>query len=125
MQIFIVFNTRSEQDRTLFKRLIARCQDLHINLKFTDEKLRSGKEKFTVLDIPKTTLEKTPCRQMCLSTISILPFGYEYRAQHPKKQLLTIKRFMGNFYQLVIEQNKMLLNELYSIERDIWGLLVH
>ena len=42
MQIFIVFNTRSEQDRTLFKRLIARCQDLHINLQFTDPKLRQG-----------------------------------------------------------------------------------
>jgi hypothetical protein len=125
MQIFIIFNTRSEQDRTLFKRLIARCQDLHINLKFTDPKLRQGKEKFTVLDIPKTTLEKTPCRQMCLSTISILPFGYGYRAQHPKKQLLTIKRFMGHFDQLVIEQNTMLLNELYSLERDIGELLLH
>ncbi len=124
MQIFIIFNTRSEQDRTLFKRLIARCQALDIKLKFTDSKLRAGKEKFTVLDIPKTTLEKTPYRLMCLSTMSNLPFGYGYRAEHPQKQLLTIKRFMGHFDQLVIEQNQWLLDELYYLERDICGLLL-
>ncbi len=124
MQIFIIFNTRSEQDRTLFKRLIARCQELEIKLKFTDPKLRAGKEKFTVLDIPKTTLEKTPYRQMCLSTMSNLPFGYGYRAEHPQKQLLTIKRFMGHFDQLVIDQNQWLLDELYYLERDICGLLL-
>jgi len=125
MQIFIIFNTRSEQDRTLFKRLIARCQELNIKLKFTDPKLRQGKEKFTVLNIPMTTLEKTPTRQMCLSTISNLPFGYGYRAEHPQKSLLTIKRFMSHFDNLVIEQNQMLLDELYYLERDICGLLLH
>ena len=124
MQIIIIFNTRSEQDRTLFKRLIKRCQELDIKLKFTDPKLRQGKEKFTVLDIPTTTLEKTPTRQMCLSTISNLPFGYGYRAEHPQKRLLTIKRFMGHFDKLVIEQNQWLLDELYYLERDICGLLL-
>ncbi len=125
MQIFIIFNTRSEQDRTLFKRLIARCQGLDIKLKFTDPKLRQGKEKFTVLDIPKTTMEKTPSHEMCLSTISNLPFGYGYRAEHPQKRLLTIKRFMGHFDKLVIEQDQLLLDELYYLERDICGLLLN
>ena len=124
MQIFIILNTRSEQDRTLFKGLIKRCQELDIKLKFTDPKLRQGKEKFTVLDIPATTFEKTPTRQMCLSTISNLPFGYGYRAEHPQKRLLTIKRFMGHFDKLVIEQNQWLLDELYYLERDICGLLL-
>lgn len=124
MQIFIIFNTRSEQDRTLYKRLIARCQELDIKLKFTDPKLRQGKEKFTILDIPKTTMKKTPSHLMCLSTISDLPFRYGYRAEHPHKSLLSIKRFMSHFDKLAIEQNQWLLDELYSLERDICGLLL-
>jgi hypothetical protein len=70
-------------------------------------------------------MEKTPSRQMCLSTISNLPFGYGYRLEHPKKQLLTIKRFMSHFDNLVIEQNQRVLDELYYFERDICGLLIH
>jgi hypothetical protein len=130
MQIFIVlksYNTYDRlNDRRLFEQLLKKCKELGINTMWSDHHLKTGGEKFVIVDIPgKTENNKIPPSEISLFTDDKLMVGYMFISHNPKKRHLTLKRFMDHFDELVIDQDQSLLDELYSLEYEIYGLLLH
>jgi hypothetical protein len=78
-----------------------------------------------MLEIPESQDQKVKFDKMSLVMMSNLLAGYVYRMHHPMKRHLSLRVFIDYFNELVIDQNKTLLNKLYGLEDDISSLVVH
>jgi hypothetical protein len=126
MQIYLVFRTYSSYDQFLFKQLVNRLFKLGVKIESgNDLTLREGKEKYAMLEIPESQDQKVKFDKMSLIMMSNLLAGYVYRMHHPMKRHLSLRVFIDYFNELVIDQNKTLLNKLYAFEDDISSLVVH
>jgi hypothetical protein len=87
--------------------------------------LKTGNEKFAIITIPEGKRERTPLHQIKMWTSGMLMTGYRFRSHHPTKRHLTLKTVMENFDPLVIQQDKKLLEELYLMEYELYGSVLH
>jgi hypothetical protein len=125
MQIYLVFRTYSSYDQFLFKQLVNRLFKLGVKIESgNDLTFREGKEKYAMLEIPESHDQKVKFDKMSLIMMSNLLAGYVYRMRHPMKRHLNIRTFTDYFNELVIDQNRNLLNKLYALENDISSLFI-
>jgi hypothetical protein len=129
MQIYInLKNYNKDQqkyDRDYFVQLVTRCESLGIDIKWSRQHLKTGNEKFAIITIPEGKSEITPLHQIKMWTSEMLMPGCSFRSHHPTKRYITLKTMIENFDALVLQQDKKLPEELYSMEHELYGIVLH
>ena len=129
MQIYIILNNynkdQQKYDRDYFVQLVTRCESLGIDITWSRQHLKTGNEKFAMITIPEGKMKRTPFHQIKLWTSGMLMPGYRFRSHHPTKRHLTLKTMIENFDAIVIQQDKKILEELYSMEYELYGIVLH
>ena len=129
MQIYIILNNykkdQQKYDRDYFVQLVTRCESLGIDITWSRQHLKTGNEKFAMITIPEGNSQRTPLHHIKLWTSGMLMPGYRFRSHYPRKRHLTLKTMMENFDALVVQQDKQLLEDLYSMEYELYGVVLH
>ena len=129
MQIYIILkNYHKDQqkfDRDYYIQLLIKCESLGIDMTWSRHHLKTGRERFAIINIPDVEGGRTPFNKIKMFTSDMLMTGYRFVSHHPTKRHLTLKTIIEHFDALVIQQNKELLNELYSMEYELYQRVLH
>ena len=129
MQIYIILkNYHKDQqkfDRDYYIQLVIKCESLGIDMTWSRHHLKTGRERFAIINIPDVEGGRTPLHKINMFTSDMLMTGYRFVSHHPTKRHLTLKTIIEHFDALVIQQNKALLNELYSMEYELYQRVLH
>lgn len=129
MQIYVILkNYNKDQqkfDRDYYIQFVIKCETLGIDISWSRDHLKTGRERFAIIDIPEVETGKAPLSKIKMFTSDMLMTGYMFVSHHPTKRHLTLKTMMDHFDALVIQQNKALLLELYSMEYELYQRVLH
>jgi len=129
MQIFIILKNYIKEyqkfDRDYYIKLMNTCESVGIDITWSRHHLITGRERFAIINIPEVEGERTPLHKVKMWTSDMLMTGYMFRSHHPTKRHLTLKTMIEHFDALVIQQDKKLLHELYSMEYELYGIVLH
>jgi hypothetical protein len=129
MQMFIVLKSsrfyESVNQYDHYRQILNRFKELGIDDSKVVEVSKMSQSRFLVVEFPFQPTKKTPIKEIKIHTSDQLMIGYRFISDKPKRRHLTLKTFLDHFDRLIIEQNFVLLRELYSMEYDLWDVELH
>jgi hypothetical protein len=129
MKMFIVLKSYRYFEKLngwhYYKQIIYRLKELGIEVSKLEDLSNINQALFLVVNFPLGPDNKTPLKQITVWTSSQLMLGYCFISNYPNKRHLTLKTFLDNFDRLVIQQDHVLLHDLYSMEYELGDLDLH
>ncbi len=129
MQMFIVLKSSRLYERLnqfhYYRQILNRFKELGIDDSKVIEVSKINQSLFLVVEFPNGPTKKTLIKEIKIHTSDQLMIGYRFISDKPKRRHLTLKTLLENFDRLVIQQDFVLLQELYSMEYELWNIDLH
>lgn len=129
MQMFIALKSSRFYERLnqfhYYRQILNRFKALGIDQSKVIEVSKMSQTLFLVVEFPYGPTKKTPIKEIKIHTSDQLMIGYRFISDKRKRRHLTLKTLLENFECLVIQQDFVLLHELYAMEYELWGVELH